>query len=174
MHRVYFFVFAASACVGCSGSGSNVGGDGSTPESATPEDHSEVDHSVPMDTGAGDTTPPVDAGADCGIKDGGNSDGPITITPCPYEIYPPDAKVCTGFSMMAASFELYDNTDASIDLVNVNESCSPVPYGMATPSTPLSVTTYTFSAWQLQDHTTKAPIGSFVLEADQSYSVTVK
>ena len=148
MHRVYFFVFAASACVGCSGSGSNVGGDGSTPESATPEDHSEVD--------------------------GGNSDGPITITPCPYEIYPPDAKVCTGFSMMAASFELYDNTDASIDLVNVNESCSPVPYGMATPSTPLSVTTYTFSAWQLQDHTTKAPIGSFVLEADQSYSVTVK
>ena len=171
-----FAAFAASVCLGCSGSGSNEGGDGSTPESATPEDHSEVDHSVPMDTGTGDTTPPVDAGADCGIKDGGSSDGPITITPCPYEIYPPDAKVCTGFSTTAASFELFDDRDsgAYIDLINVNTACSPVPYGMATPSIPLSVTTYTLSAWQLQDHTTHAPIGSFVLESNQSYSVTVK
>jgi len=179
MHRLLSLALAGWACAGCSGASSDLtdAGEASTSDAPVPEDHG-IDHTVPPDTGAGDTTPPTDGGAgDCASPDGGSPEGGsrITISPCGYTIYPAGTKQCTASSTTAASFEIYDsNADASFDLVNVDETCTAKPYGTVTSAVPVSVMTYTESAWRLDDHASGMPIGTFVLHTNQAYSVMVK
>jgi hypothetical protein len=180
MHRVWPCLFVSWALVGTGCGGSD---DSSIPDASQDSttfdgggDHTSADQSASTDTGldvsSGDVTGPIDTGAPEGS--GTNDGGLIYITGGPSTIYPPDASACTGFSETAASFEIYDDRDASIDLVLINESCKAVPYGEVAPDVPTSVMTYTDSVWRVQDHTSKTQLGSFSLGANQAYSVTVR
>jgi hypothetical protein len=164
------------AWTGCGGVDSGDSLDGAADSTLMPPDDSPdgEDHSSSDVTSGGDTTQIGDVG-DSGAKDGGGCEGgTLSIAGGPCMIYPPDATPCSNYSMTMATFEIYDNRDASVDLTEINSSCQPVPSGTVMTDVPLLVTTYDKTVWQVQDHADKTVLGTFVLEGNDSYSVTVQ
>jgi hypothetical protein len=166
------------AMAGCGGAG-NGDLDGSFPDSTvedgpiTPKKDAGTDVSL-VDTGTGPgTDAPVDSGVDSCTPVGG--DGAITINCGPATVLGPTDMSCSSYSTTAAEFAIMNlSTDASFDLVLVNQSCKDMAYGTITQGVPLDVTTYTDSVWHVQNHADQSLVGGFILGANRSYQVNVK
>jgi hypothetical protein len=159
--------------MGCGGGDSGESLDGSVDSTLMPPDAPQGggDHSSSSDGNVADTTNSGDSGT---MGGGGCEAGTLSITGGPCMIYPPDAAPCTNYSKTVASFEIYDSTDASIDLAEINSTCKSVPFGTVMTDVPLLVNTYDDTVWQIQNHADKTVLGTFVLTGNDSYSVTVQ
>ncbi len=142
------------------------GGDGGLVADSTTSDV------VPAD--GADDSPVADTGVDTGTIDASQDAGPvITITGGKYTLDGADAGICSGNTGNAINFQLFNQRDASVDLIWVNYQCGEQKYSTVAPTGNVTQGTYINHVWRVRNTSDQAFLAEFILTQQKAYIVTM-
>lgn len=183
MRAVWLLLFVPCAA-GCGSSGGGPllgdgGGDGAFDDGTThdhtePEDHNGPDTMPPTEGSTPDS--PLDTGVKggCSLNDAGPEASVLSLTGGPCTMVGAKATSCSASSTMAASFQVLNDSDASVDIVWVDYSCAKVPKGTVSAGGAFAECGFSDSTWEILKDSDKSYIGGFYLEGNDVYTVTVR